>query len=450
MVCRRFYYNLIVRVILIGIVSLVLGLTVFLYPNVSVIIILTSGFIALLYNLVHYLNTINRKLENFFVAHLSGEVTTTFTKTLKKDEFGSLYDYFEQINERLEKARLDNEIRNNYFKTLVDHAAVGLISFTPDGEVEFFNDAAKRIFGVYVVRHLNKLDQFKEGLGDHLLHLESSQTELVPIIINGELIQLATKKVHFKTGDKLLHLVSLQNIKPELEQKEVESWQRLIRVLTHEIMNSITPITSLVGTLLSMFRDKGTGRIVGPEELTKQSIEKTVKGLDLVAGRGSGLVEFVQNYREVTRLPKPQFQVLNVKDLLQKIKLLYEDDVADKNIRLIVDCHPSLFLQADGHLLEQVLINLVKNAIEAFDETPDPVIKLTGQSIQDSILIEVEDNGKGIPPGVLEDIFVPFFTTKETGSGIGLSLSRQIIRQHGGSLDAQSFPGEKTVFSIKI
>jgi nitrogen fixation/metabolism regulation signal transduction histidine kinase len=450
MVCKRFYYNLIVRIILMAVSCFLLFLAIFYFPNISVIIILSALFIFLAGNLVHYLNTINRKLENFFIAHLSGEVTTSFTRTSQKDEFSGLYSYFTQINERLEKARLDNEIRNNYFKTLVDHAAVGLISFSPDGEVEFFNDAAKKIFGVFIVRNLSKLDRFKEGLSDHLLNLETNQTELVPIIINGELIQLATKKVQFKTGDKLLNLVSLQNIKPELEQKEVESWQRLIRVLTHEIMNSITPITSLVGTLLNIYRDRESGKIISPESVTQHAVDKTVKGLELVAGRGSGLVEFMQNYREVTRLPKPQFQTLNVKDILQKIALLYEEQANENNIRLLVDCHPSLFLQGDDNLLEQVLINLVKNAIEAFDDTPDPMIKMSGQSMQDRIIIEVEDNGKGIPPGVLEDIFVPFFTTKVSGSGIGLSLSRQIIRQHGGSLDVQSIPGQKTVFTIKI
>jgi len=450
MVSKLFYYILVARICLISFTSLLLFLIIYYFPNTSMIIILAMVFFIQIASLIHFLNKVNRKLEDFFIAHLSGEVTISFSRSKRKEVFAGLYDYFEKLNQNLESARIKLEIQNNYFKTLVDHAAVGLISFTSDGKVEFFNDAAKKIFGVHVVRDLNRLDRIKEGLSDYLLEQPSNQTELIPVIIKGELIQLAMRKVLFTTGDKTIHLVSLQNIKPELEQKEVESWQRLIRILNHEIMNSITPITSLVSSLTRIFRDKETGIIKRPEEITEKNIVKTLKGLDIVEGRGNGLVQFVENYREVTRLPKPIFEVINVKELLQKIVFLFENQIAETNIQLIIECHPSVFIQADGKLLEQVLINLVKNAFEAFSGIPSPCIKLCGQTLHDRVIIEVEDNGIGIPPGVLDDVFVPFFTTKEKGSGIGLSLSRQIIRLHGGSLDVQSTIEGKTVFAIKI
>jgi two-component system nitrogen regulation sensor histidine kinase NtrY len=400
--------------------------------------------------LIGYLNRVNRKLENFFIAHLSGEMMTSFTKSGASKEFDELYNYFDQVNSKLEKARVENEIRNNYFKTLVDHAAVGLISFTSDGAVGFFNDAARKIFGVQIVRHLEKLDQFREGLSHLLIGLEPHTMELVNIIIKGELIQLATRKVTFTSADKTVHLVSIQNIKSELEQKEVESWQKLIRVLTHEIMNSITPITSLAASLTKLFQNKETGVVKTLEELSSPTLEKTVKGLRIIAGRGEGLVQFVQNYRDVTRLPKPQFQVVSVKELFLLVGGLFEEQLTINKIRLEIDCHPLLLIQADGNMLQQVLINLVKNAIEAFGEKPDPVISLAAQSTAENTVIEVMDNGNGIPAEAMENIFVPFFTTKETGSGIGLSLSRQIIRMHGGSLDVQSVPGSHTIFTIKI
>jgi len=450
MVSKKFYYNLILRVALIAISSLLLCLSIFYFPNISLIIIIVGVFLYQVVELIRYINKINKKLEDFFIAHLSGEVTSSFIKSKKEEEFVKLYHYFDELNTKLETARVENEISNTYFKTLVDHAAVGLIAFTADGRIEFFNDASRKIFGINVLKNLSRLDQVKEGLSEHMMILTSNQTELVPIIINGELIQLATRKVQFHTGEKTIHLVSLQNIKPELEQKEVESWQRLIRVLTHEIMNSITPITSLVASLTRIFREKETGQIKKPEEITSQAIEKTLKGLDLVEGRGTGLVQFVQNYREVTRLPKPHFQVVNVKEILQQVAMLGENQNPERHVPIIVESHPSILIQADPGLMGQVLINLVKNAIEAVENTDQPLIKLTGQSNQDHTIIEVEDNGPGIPPGVLADIFVPFFTTKEKGSGIGLSLSRQIVRLHGGSLEAFSVPGKKTVFTIKI
>lgn len=450
MVSRRYYLLVLFRTLIIVITLYLLFAASYYYRNLSILAILSILALAEVAELVGYLNRINKKLENFFIAHLSGEMMTNFIKSGKKSEFDELYDYFDKINSKLEKARVENEVRNNYFKTLVDHAAVGLISFTEDGAVGFFNDAAKKIFKVQTVRNLQKLDQFRDGLSHLLISLEPHTMELVNIIINGELIQLATRKVTFTAADTTVHLVSLQNIKSELEQKEVESWQKLIRVLTHEIMNSITPITSLASSLTKMFQNKETGLVKKIEEVSTPTLEKTVKGLNIIAGRGEGLVQFVQNYRDVTRLPKPQFQIISVRDLFVSVQGLFEEQLVEKQVTIEIDCPPSLLIHADGGLMQQVLINLVKNAIEAFTDKPDPVIRLSAETVFDRTVIEVMDNGNGIPAAAMENIFIPFFTTKEKGSGIGLSLSRQIIRMHGGSLDVQSVPGSYTIFTIKI
>jgi two-component system, NtrC family, nitrogen regulation sensor histidine kinase NtrY len=450
MVCRKFYLQLTFRVILLVLVCFLFFYITFRLPNISLIIIAGALVLIQVAALIRYLNRINRKLENFFLAHLSGEVNTSFGKSGRKDEFSKLYDYFKLINEKLEKARIENEIRNNYFKAIVDQTTIGLISFTDESRVEFMNDAARRIFKVFVVRTLDKLDSFKEGLGKYLLELEPEKTELISVVVDDELVQLSVKKVDLKAGNQKLHLVSLQNIKAELDQKEMESWQKLIRVLTHEIMNSITPITSLVNSISRMFRNKETGKVITPGDLTAQALEKTVKGLDLVEGRGAGLIQFVNNYRDVNKLPKPHFQVVNMKDLFNDVQLLFVDQLTEKKINVVVSCHPSLNFRADRKLLEQVLINLFKNAIEACEEKQEPMIKLSGHTLQDKTVIEVEDNGKGVPTVVDDNMFVPFFTTKEKGSGIGLSLSRQIIRLHGGNIDYYSVPGEKTIFTIKL
>jgi two-component system, NtrC family, nitrogen regulation sensor histidine kinase NtrY len=450
MVCRKFYFHIVVRVLLLVLTCLFLFYFVFYLPNISLLIITSSILVFQVTALIGYLNRINTKLENFFLAHLSGEVNTSFAGSKKQDEFFKLYDYFDELNQKLESIRLENEIQNNYFKTIVDQTSVGLISFTDEGLVEFINDAAKRILKVFVVRDLSRLDTFKEGFSKYLLELEPEKTELVPVVVDDEMIQLSVKKVDFKAGSKSLHLVSIQNIKEELDQKEIESWQKLIRVLTHEIMNSITPITSLVNTTSRIFRNKETGRIIKPAELTEQNIEKTVKGLDIVEGRGERLIQFVNNYRDLTKLPKPNFQTVFVKRIFQDVQELHQEQLAEKNIRVVIACHQSLQIQIDQKLFEQVMINLFKNAIEACAGKPSGVIKLSAQASNDHVIIEVEDNGRGIPPEVEQNMFVPFFTTKEKGSGIGLSLSRQFIRLHGGNLDFYSVPGEKTVFTIKL
>jgi len=449
MVSKRYFYNLIIRLTLISVTCFILCLSFFIYPNYSVIIILSALFTFQLVALIRYLNGINKKLENFFLFYLSGDVASANIKRTVKDEFSPLYQYFDKINEKLDQERLKNEIQNNYFKTIVDETAVGLISFKADGSVELFNEAAKKIFGMQVLRNLKKLNNIKDGFSEMLIKLASGDRKLISFIIDGELVQLATKKVKFRTMNEELHLVSFQNIKPELEEKEIESWQRLIRVLTHEIMNSMTPIVTLVGTIVKKLKRKDKPELIEPKEVTPEIMNKTVKGLDLIDTRGKGLIHFVQNYRSITRLPKPEFQVVNVLELFKRVSQLYESDAESNGIRLDVTCHRSVFINADGKLLEQVLINLTKNALEALDGVENPHVELSAHSSQDQMVLQVSDNGRGIPPELMDDIFVPFFTTKQKGSGIGLSLSRQIIRLHGGSMTVQSEPGN-TVFTIRI
>ena len=449
MVSRRFYLNISARIILMMVTCILFGLTVFRLPNPSILILLGLLIPLQAYLLIRYLNSINHKLEQFFIMHLSGDVTTSFSASGRKDEFEGLYNYFRRVNDKLETSRVESEIRNNYFKTIVDHTSTGLISFTMEGRVELFNDAARKIFRINVLRSLDKLDRFKDGFSDTLKAIKPGESQLINLIIDDDLIQLSTRKAIFRTGNLDLHLVSFQNIKSELEQQEIESWQKLIRVLTHEIMNSITPIITLVATLTRIFRHKDTGQIKAIGELTEHNLEKTMRGLDIIENRGNGLVHFVRNYRSVAILPKPEFQILNLNDMFTRIKELHEEILEEKKIRVSIECPQSLHIQADGKLIDQVLINLFKNAMEAVNGIPAPKIRMSAQNTDNQTVIEVEDNGAGITDYAMQHMFVPFFTTKEGGSGIGLSLSKQIIRMHGGSIGVQSSPG-KTLFTIKI
>jgi signal transduction histidine kinase len=448
MVSNRFYLNVIIRIVAITLTCILFSLAIFLLPNPSILALLGILIPLQAFLLIRYINSVNRKLEHFFIMHLSGDVTTSFTSG-SLDEFESLYSYFQKVNEKLEVARVENEIRNNYFKTIVDHTSTGLISFTADGKVELVNDAAKKIFRLNVLKNLIKLDRFKDGLSRQLMEMKPGENQLFSVIIDEDLQRLSTRKALFRTGNKDLHLVSFQNIKSELEQQEIESWQKLIRVLTHEIMNSITPIITLVSTLGNIFRHRESGKIKSVAELTEQNLEKTMRGLDIIENRGKGLVHFVKNYRSVTILPKPEFHILNLNDMFQRIRGLHDEIIASRGIKVTIECPPLLHIQADGKLMEQVFINLFKNAIEALNGIKSPAIRLKAQNVGNQFVFEVEDNGAGITEYAMQHMFVPFFTTKEGGSGIGLSLSKQIIRQHGGTITVQSQPG-KTVFTIRI
>ena len=243
-------------------------------------------------------------------------------------------------------------------------------------------------------------------------------------------------------------MLSLQDIRNELDEKELDSWMKLIRVLMHEIMNSIAPITSLSESLCKYYMIEG--RVARPDELTESTINTTLRGLNVIREQGTGMMQFVESYRKLTRLPKPEMKLFSIFDLLERIKILYASLANSEKNKLMVTVNPpAIELLADENLISQVLINLVKNALEANENNQDGKIHIyAGLNSDHRIEIKVADNGQGIPDEIIEQIFIPFFTTRENGSGIGLSLSRQIMRLHGGTLQVRSNPGKETVFNM--
>lgn len=235
----------------------------------------------------------------------------------------------------------------------------------------------------------------------------------------------------------------------KLHQKEYESWEKLMRVLTHEIMNSITPIVSLSETLLSYFQIKHVSK--STKNITELTIEKTIRGLETIKSQGQNLIYFTESYRQYSGLKQPEFKYFSLTDLIENIQILYQEILQQQQIRFSIDFfQPQIQIYADENMLSQVLINLLKNSIQALTEQSEREIHIKVY-IQEMILfIKITDNGSGIPSNLLEDIFIPFFTTKKDGTGIGLSLSRQIIRMHGGELSVKSQPFHETSFTISL
>jgi len=254
-----------------------------------------------------------------------------------------------------------------------------------------------------------------------------------------------------KTEGETLNTITIQNIVREMERKELDSWQKLIRVLTHEIMNSVSPILSLTRSISAYFIKGKEDQPIQPMEINPDTVKKTVSGLHTIQETGEGLIDFVGKYRTLSRLPEPQFAPFKIETLFNRVKKLMQEEMEKKHISLKTTIsEANLELVADINLVEKVLINLVKNAAEAMDQEVHGNIVLKAMKNQNSIVLQVEDDGTGIPADIMEDIFVPFFTTKTSGSGIGLSLSRQIMLQHEGTLSVYSIQGEKTVFTLKF
>jgi nitrogen fixation/metabolism regulation signal transduction histidine kinase len=262
------------------------------------------------------------------------------------------------------------------------------------------------------------------------------------------LLTLQATELRIRGGN--VKLITLQNIQTELQKQELEAWQNLTRVLRHEIMNSITPISSLTSTLREIL-DYDLTKKETHYELKQEGAEDLREGLATIEGRSKGLIKFIDAYREYTSVPQPKLKTILLKELIEKVSQLLKPEIKKTNIRFDSICESDyLTIQADAEMIEQVLINLVKNAMEALENNSNARITLKGLYADNAVLVEVTDNGPGIIPEAIERVFVPFFTTKKTGSGIGLALSRQIMQMHNGTLTVQSQPYVQTTFTLRF
>jgi two-component system, NtrC family, nitrogen regulation sensor histidine kinase NtrY len=279
--------------------------------------------------------------------------------------------------------------------------------------------------------------------------MKAGDKNLVKVIIEDEFLQLSIYATEFRMRGEEYVLISLQNISTELDEKEVESWQKLIRVLTHEIMNSITPISSLVATLRQMLFSNEESPL-NMNDLDDEDLDGVLMALKTIQSRSQGLLNFVEIYRNLTRIPKPNFRYFPVKEIFERAEILLKPKLEQLGINFTTKVLPSdLMITADPDLIDQVTINLLLNAMDAVKDNPRPQISmLASQNLNGRITIDVTDNGYGIKPDILDKIFMPFFTSKREGNGIGLSLSRQMMYLHKGNITVKSKPGEGSVFTM--
>ncbi|UCE19812.1 MAG: GHKL domain-containing protein [Gemmatimonadota bacterium] len=450
MIFKHFRFRCIIRVILLGITLCLLFYTTFEITSFAMTFILAVVAVYQMYGLIHFVEKTNRDLTRFLESIRYSDFSQSFTGRGLGSSFDELRASFSEVLNAFRRTRSEKEEQYRYLQTVVQHVGMGLISFHRDGEVELVNTAAKRLLGVPRLKNIHSLSSSSEPLVDAMLRMKSGEKTLVKVENCGEMQQLALYATEFKLGGENLTLVSLQNIQSELEEKEMEAWQNLIRVLTHEIMNSITPISSLASTAQDMLYDVSNGN-GNNGSVSMETIDDIRGAVQTIERRSQGLLHFVESYRKLTRLPKPYFHIVPVSTLFERVQQLMNGQLKDKSIHFSTHIEPeTLELTADPELIEQVLINIVLNAIEAVDNQPGAAIKLRSHLDGGRVIIQASDNGPGIVEEALEKIFIPFFTTKKDGSGIGLSLSRQIMRLHRGSMSVQSKAFEETVFTLKF
>lgn len=400
-------------------------------------------------SLVFYAERTNKRLAKFFQSIRHSDFSSSFTDKGLGKNFEDLSHEFNQVILEFKKNRAEKEEHFNYLLTVVQHVSIGIIVYRRDGKVDVFNHAVKKLLRVNHLRNIQELSEVKEDLPELLLRMKAGDKHLLKLFVQGELLQLSVNATEFKMRGEEYVLISLQNIHPELEEKEIESWQRLIRVLTHEIMNSITPISSLAATIQEMLIDEQSGKI-NLHKLSDDDLESIHSAMATIESRSKGLLRFVDIYRNLTRIPKPNFRHFMVKDLFDRAHELLRPKIDQLNINCQCKVFPEeLMLLADPDLIDQVVINLMLNAIDAVKECENPQITIVASiNMNGRTTIDFSDNGAGIKPDLMDKIFMPFFTSKKEGSGIGLSLSRQIMQMHKGAITFKSKPNEGTVFTL--
>ena len=450
MISKKLYINIIIRVSLIVAFTMLLGWLVFKEQPIRFSIICTLTLIILTVSLITYLNRTNRNIRLFFDSVKNDDSNLTFPVDNKSGSLKELHESMNNVNLQIQKLKIENRQQEQYFKEILELLATGIITYDSKGFIHHANSSARKFLALEVLTHLQQIDRIDANLLKTILNLKPFERQLVAVNTKQGEIQLLLKSTAFGTSGNELTILSIQDIKHELDEKEVDAWMRLIRVLMHEIMNSITPITSLSESLSKIFSEGD--KQINPEEVTDKKIATTLQGLNVIKEQGKGLMSFVESYRKLTQIPKPVMKVFKVSELFSRVRILTGSlDKGGKAAIAFTIKDPDLEIFADENLISLVLINLIKNALEANEKNPDCQISVkAGVDLNDHKEICVYDNGPGIRKEHLEEIFIPFFTTREKGSGIGLSVSRQIMAAHGGTLKVHSIQNKETVFCMSF
>lgn len=450
MVFKAFRVRVLFRILLLTLT--LFFLVYFLSQPEKIISGLILGLVVIfqVVDLFNYVETTNRKLTRFLESIKYSDFVSGFTTDNKLGKsFKELNRSFNEVMDAFREAREEKEVHLNYLHTVVQHIRTGILSYDPDGNVELINNSCRQLLQMPVLRNIEELKVKNNELYKILRNLPPGSKTMLR---KDNETHLSIHAIDLRMRGRFLKLVSLQNIQAELQQKELEAWQNLTRVLRHEIMNSITPIASLTGTLNDIIKEDFVLREKDVFEIMNEGLDDLKEGLQTIQSRSQGLIRFVDAYRDYTTIPRPRFEIIKLRDLFENVNNLFRSEIKSSNIHYECTLESrEMELSADRELIEMVLINLLKNAREAIDNRDEPKISLRAKFDEDRrILVEVKDNGSGIIPEAQERIFIPFYTTKKTGSGIGLALSRQIMQLHNGSLTVKSEPMVFTLFTLRF
>ncbi|RZL18968.1 MAG: HAMP domain-containing histidine kinase [Pedobacter sp.] len=443
---NHFTFKLILRLLVINVLALLLF---YLIRNTQLWFTITGVallFVGAILSLYYYIDQIKGDFKRFILAVKTRDHTLNFKNKETKASFPELYESFDDILKTHKDIKMEQEALFHLLKTILEQVPAGVIVKKEDpvkekSTIAFFNQKAADLLQVPKYTYWNRFESHIPSFTDEIKMISNGGKRFIELKIGEKDTHLSTEVIPIVLHGSNYVIISFQNIKDEIEQKETEAWNRLIGVISHEILNSITPISSLSDTVNTMISDRNS--------LSAEDLEDLKPAILTIKRRSEGLLDFVKDYRLIAELPTPVLENHTIGEILKHIKILMLPFATGRNIVLKVEQTSSkITLKLDLKLIEQALINLVTNSIYALESTEHPTIEIAYRLEMNKLYLEVTDNGKGIADEDLHKIFVPFYTTRKNGSGIGLTITRNIMKMHQGNLEVISEPGVNTTFSM--
>jgi signal transduction histidine kinase len=406
------------------------------------------------YSLIRYVNHTNYSLVKFLDALKSEDYSVYFSPSEKGASFQKVFEDFNTIIDIFKRNNIEKEAQYKHFKQILEQVNLGIISIHKDdllnehseNEILFLNKAASDILMQPRHKYWHRLAQHIPWFTDEIVRLKNGGKTLLNIDFNDEHKQLSLEVVDVSYLQTPYLFITFQDIRSEIAQKEVDAWHNIIRVMAHEMLNSFTPVSSLASTIVDMTKQYKQGEL---SDANNDLLSDINLAASTIKRRSDGLLDFVSDYRTIASIPKPNIKTVLLQPFLDSIEVLLKPDLEKENIQLeIKKMPPRTIIMADEKLIEQILINLISNSRHALKGIDNGKITIECNINDRNTIVRINDNGKGIPPEIMDQIFIPFYTTRKDGSGIGLSLSKSIMKKHGGDIYAHSSPNEGTTFSL--
>lgn len=416
-----------------------------LFFNQLILALVVVGQMA---ELIRFVTATNRELTKFLQSVRYTDFTASFPDRGLGDSFRDLGEAFSAIIHTYQQVKIEKEAQFQFLQVIVEHIEAGILALKNGQEMVLMNQQAGQLLGLPNVRSWHVVQARVPAFAQAVAEAPKGGKRLLELKVNGELKRLSVTVTPFYLVEEPYMAVLFQEITHVINQKEIDAWNKLIRILTHEIMNSLTPLSSLTETMLMML-ENSPGEVKKADELSQEVLEDVHESLGILRRRSGNVLDFLENYRKLSRIPPPKPSRLEVSLLFEQVMTLMQAEMSKISASCAIEmADRQLTVMADAALVEQVLINLLTNSVQALEGQATPHIRLTAKRVGNEVWMQVTDNGPGIPEGKLDQIFVPFFTTKKSGSGIGLSLSRNIMNLHGGTLQVYSQTNRYTVFTL--